>query len=603
MSRLTGIKRDLFHIGLFGLAYLVVALLVSNSYYQLILTIMPVWAVMGLSWNLFSGYSGLVSFGHAAFFGLGAYLVALCLVVWELSPWFTIILATLSGGLAGMLVGLPTFRLRGHYFALAMLAYPLALLYIFEWLGYQEVALPMMREAPVKYMQFENRFYEILIALVLLLVTLVITARLYNSRFGMSLLAIKLDEDAAEAAGINTLYWKLVAITISAAIASAAGGFYAVVLLVVTPLAVFGMLVSAQALIFAMFGGVGTLWGPVLGAFILVPLSELLYARYAADFPGIQGVIYGVAIIVVILFAPEGLIWKLRMLIKPGQIRMLGSSASQADLAIDTGVLRVENMGGDRPILEVSGLFKAFGGLQATNDLSFSIRQGELVGIIGPNGAGKTTLFNQLNGFIRPDKGAIRFAGQSVLKKRPSKICALGMARTFQVAKPFTHLSVLDNVVVGAYVHTRTRKEAEQFASAAIKLVGLDDQFTLPAANLTNKQLRLMELARALASRPGLILVDEILAGLDPDAMAEMLVVLQKVRALGITIVIIEHSMQAMVKLVDRFIVLDHGSLLAEGVPEEIVRHPQVIEAYLGKKWLDDSEGNGEGGGVADDGH
>ncbi len=591
-GNLSGVKRDFLHIGIFGLVYLVLALVVSNSYYQLIMTIVPIWAVMGLSWNLLSGYSGLISFGHAAFFGLGAYLVALCSVVWDLNPWITIVLATLAGAGAGLLVGIPTFRLRGHYFALAMLAYPLALLYVFEWLGYQEVALPMHREAPLTYMQFENPVYYIVIALVLLMLALGITSVLSHSRFGMSLLAIKLDEDAAEAAGINSLYWKLAAITISGAIAGAAGGFYAVVLLVVTPLAVFGMLVSAQALIFAMFGGVGTLWGPVLGAFILVPLSEILYARYAADFPGIQGVIYGVAIIAVILFAPEGVLWKLRAMRKPGTFRMLGSTASKADFGVSEELLVVPPVHDGKPVLEVTGLAKAFGGLQATSDLSFSVREGELLGIIGPNGAGKTTLFNLLNGFLRPDSGDIVFHGQSLQRQRPNRRCAAGMARTFQVPKPFTHLSVLDNVVIGAYVHTRSKVEASRHASAAIHLVGLHDHLDLPAANLTNKELRLMELARALASKPTLILVDEILAGLDPQAMQDMLVVLRRVRRLGITIIIIEHSMQAMVQLVDRFIVLDHGALLAEGSPDSIVRNPAVIEAYLGRQWRQEEAGD-----------
>jgi len=597
LKSLTGVKRDFLHIGLFAGVYLLLALFISNSYYQLIMTIVAVWAVMGLSWNLLSGYSGLISFGHAAFFGLGAYLVALCLSVWNLSPWFTIVLATLACGLSGLLVGLPTFRLRGHYFALAMLAYPLALLYIFEWVGYQEVALPMEREAPALYMQFDNPVWHTLLALVLLVLALGISSLVANNRFGMSLLAIKLDEDAAEAAGINTLYWKLAAITVSAAIAGAAGGFYAVVLLVVTPLAVFGMLVSAQALIFAMFGGVGTLWGPVLGAFILVPLSEILYARYAADFPGIQGVVYGVAIIAVILFAPQGILWKIRALLKPDQFRILGSTASVADFGAREELLVVPPEEDETPVLEVSGLAKAFGGLQATNDLNFSVRHGELLGIIGPNGAGKTTLFNLLNGFIRPDAGEIVFRGKHLHKQRPNQRCAAGMARTFQVPKPFTHLSVLDNVVIGAYVNTRSKEEASEHAYAAIHLVGLHDECHLPAANLTNKQLRLMELARALASKPTLILVDEILAGLDPDAMQEMLAVLRKVRGLGITIIIIEHSMQAMVQLVDRFVVLDHGALLAEGSPDRIVRNPDVIEAYLGKNWLDNEARDGEDAG------
>ncbi len=582
----TAARKDLTHIGLFGLVYVVIALLISNSYYQLIMTIVPIWAVMGLSWNLLSGYSGLISFGHAAFFGLGAYLVALCLSVWNLSPWFTIVLATITGGISGLLVGLPTFRLRGHYFALAMLAYPLALLYIFEWLGYQEVALPMNREAPLAYMQFENPFFYVLIAVILLMLVMAITSMLSHSRFGLSLLAIKLDEDAAEAAGINTLYWKLVAIAVSGAIAGAAGGFYAVVLLIVTPLAVFGMLVSAQALIFAMFGGVGTLWGPVLGAFILVPLSEILYARYAADFPGIQGVIYGVAIIAVILFAPEGIIWKLRSLRNPEQGRLLASSASVSNADSDEEILACRNGDSDPEIMAVANLSKTYGGLMAANDLSLSVKKGELLGIIGPNGAGKTTLFNLLNGFVKPDSGSVIFQGQSLLKKRPSKICAMGVARTFQVAKPFAHLSILDNVVLGAYVHSKNEDEARRYASAAIKLVGLLEKSAEPASNLTSFELRLMELARALASRPSLVLVDEILAGLDPVAMANVLNVLRKVQVLGITIVIIEHSMQAMVQLVDRFIVLDHGALLAEGSPDEIVRDERVIEAYLGKKWL-----------------
>ncbi len=586
----TAARKDLTHIGLFGLVYVVIALLISNSYYQLIMTIVPIWAVMGLSWNLLSGYSGLISFGHAAFFGLGAYLVALCLSVWNLSPWFTIVLATITGGISGLLVGLPTFRLRGHYFALAMLAYPLALLYIFEWLGYQEVALPMNREAPLAYMQFENPFFYVLIAVILLMLVMAITSMLSHSRFGLSLLAIKLDEDAAEAAGINTLYWKLVAIAVSGAIAGAAGGFYAVVLLIVTPLAVFGMLVSAQALIFAMFGGVGTLWGPVLGAFILVPLSEILYARYAADFPGIQGVIYGVAIIAVILFAPEGILWKLRSLRNPEQGRLLASFASVSSADSDEEILACRNGDSDPEIMAVANLSKAYGGLMAANDLSLSVKKGELLGIIGPNGAGKTTLFNLLNGFVKPDSGSVIFQGQSLLKKRPSKICAMGVARTFQVAKPFAHLSILDNVVLGAYVHSKNEDEARRYASAAIKLVGLLEKSAEPASNLTSFELRLMELARALASRPSLVLVDEILAGLDPAAMANVLDVLRKVQVLGITIVIIEHSMQAMVQLVDRFIVLDHGALLAEGSPDEIVRDERVIEAYLGKKWLLDGK-------------
>ncbi|PCJ39769.1 MAG: branched-chain amino acid ABC transporter [SAR86 cluster bacterium] len=582
------LKRDILSIGLFCLVYSILALFIDNSYYLLLMTIVPIWAMMGMSWNLFSGYSGLISFGHAAFFGLGAYLVAILLGNWNVSPWIGVPLAGVLGGLAAALVGIPTFRLRGHYFALAMLAYPLALLYIFEWLGFQELALPMKREAPALFMQFENQHIYVFIALFLLAMAMVVTSFLSRSRFGMSLLALKQDEEAAEASGINTHMWKVFAIAISGALAGVAGGFYAVVLLVVTPLAVFGMLVSAQALVIAMFGGVGTLWGPIIGAFILVPLSEILYAQYAADFPGIQGVIYGVAIMTVILVAPEGVIWKIKTWLRPKQARVIGATTCQLNTLVNEDILAVEQSDiKTNDILKVENLSKAFGGLKAIQNLSFSVQQGELLGVIGPNGAGKTTLFNLLNGFQTPDAGTVTFRDKPLKKLRPNKICHLGVARTFQVPKPFTRISVFDNVVVGAYVRSRTNHEASELASAALKLVGLQALANSPAANLTNRELRLMELARALASKPALILVDEILAGLDSAATKAVVHALKKVTTLGITIVIIEHSMKTMVELVDRFIVLDHGALLTEGSPENIVKDEKVIEAYLGKKWLE----------------
>jgi ABC-type branched-subunit amino acid transport system ATPase component/ABC-type branched-subunit amino acid transport system permease subunit len=582
--------RSLLPAILFTIAYAVVSISVTNSYYQLVLTLVPVWAVFGLSWNLLSGYTGLISFGHAAFFGIGAYTTALGQIYFDLSPWLLIPIAAMLGGIAGLLIGFPTFRLQGHYFALAMLAYPLAILYVFEWLGFQEVTLPMKRDAPVAYMQFGDPRIYTLVALAIMLATIVLTRIIEQSRFGMALLAIKQNEAAAEAAGINTLAWKLRAITLSGAIAAAIGAFYAQVLLVVTPQSVFGMLVSAQALTVAMFGGVGTVWGPVIGSVILIPLAETLHAEAGARFPGIQGVIFGFAIICVILVAPEGLFWKLRDLLRKRLARKAAAEpdASQPATATVTPLHSAarKRAASSEVVLEVRNLSRSFGGLKAVQNVSFKLHRNEILGIIGPNGAGKTTLFNLLNGFLRPDQGEVLIDGRNMSGERPHTICEAGIGRTFQVMRPFLRMSILDNVVIGAYVRAKTEDEARKLAADAVARVGLSGVADRVAGELSTKELRLMELARALAGQPRILLLDETLAGLGHGEADEVVTIIQRLARDGITIAIIEHTMQAMVRLVDRFVVLDHGAVITEGEPEVVTRDNRVIEAYLGKKWM-----------------
>jgi branched-chain amino acid transport system permease protein len=413
-----------------------------------------------------------------------------------------------------------------------------------------------------------------------------------KSRFGMALLAIKQNEAAAEAAGIDTLAWKLRAITLSGAIAGAIGGFYAVVLLVVTPQSVFGMLVSAQALTVAMFGGVGTVWGPVIGSVILIPLAETLNAEAGSRFPGIQGVIFGLAIISVILVAPEGLFWKLhdfRRRRPAAQAVATSSAPAQlvtAPIAAAKPPRPERPQGSDDVVLEIRNLSRSFGGLKAVQNVSFKLRRNEILGIIGPNGAGKTTLFNLLNGFLRPGTGEILLDGRDMSGRKPHELCEAGIGRTFQIMRPFLRMSILDNVVVGAYVRAKTDIEARQLAAEAIARVGLSDIAERVASELTTKELRLMELARALAGQPRILLLDETLAGLGHDEANEVVAVIQRLARDGMTIAIIEHTMQAMVRLVDSFLVLDHGAVIVEGEPEAITRDSRVIEAYLGKKWM-----------------
>ncbi len=571
----------------FAAAYLALGLVVRNEYYQLMLTLVLVWAIMGVAWNVFSGYSGLVSFGHASFFGLGAYTVTLLLVKLEVTPWIGIPVGMLVGVVAGVLIGYPTFRLRGVYFSLAMLAYPLALLYVFEWLGYQEVPLPMKREAPAAYMQFADHRAYVVIALAMLVAAMLVSLRIERSRFGLSLIAIKQNEWAAEASGIDAWRWKMKAIMVSGAIAAAAGGFYAVVLLIVTPPTVFGMLTSAQALIVTLFGGVATVWGPVIGSIILIPLAEILHAELGNKIPGIQGVVFGAAIVAVIMLAPEGLVPRFR------DARARRAQGAGARPPLDEPVVAAppaRRAAGDRAggevVLRVANVSRSFGGLRAVQDVSFEVRRGEVLGIIGPNGAGKTTLFNLLNGFIRADTGEVLFEGKSLLGLKPNEVCRLGIGRTFQVMRPFPRMTVLDNVVVGAFAAESDDARAYAAARHALGRVGLAAQGDTVAGGLTTVELRLMELARAIASRPKLLLADETLAGLGSQEIGRVLSTLNALADGGLTIVIIEHTMHAMVQLADRFVVLDHGAVLDAGTPAEVTRNPKVIEAYLGPRWM-----------------
>ena len=568
-------------IVLLSLAWFGLGFFVSSSYYQLMLTLVPIWAVLGLSWNILSGYTGLVSFGHAAFFGLGAYTVTIAFVGFDVTPWLGIPLGMVVGALAAVVIGYPTFRLRGHYFALAMLAYPLALLYVFEWLGYQEVSLPMKLQAPGAYMQFGGFRVYIALALGLMATTMLLSLAIERSRFGMSLLAIKQNEPAAEAAGIDTMAWKMKAIVLSGALAAAAGGLYAVVLLVVTPDSVFGILTSAQALIVTLFGGVGTLWGPVIGAAILIPVSEILQAKLGDVLPGIQGVVFGAAIIAVILLAPEGIFWRVRDWL----VRSPGGAVAEPAAAPPGPATAPARAPSGRPVLRVAHLSKSFGGLRAVQDVSLTVEAGAILGIIGPNGAGKTTLFNLLNGFLRRDRGEVSFAGHDLGGLKPNRICRLGIGRTFQVVRSFARMTVLDNVLVGAYVAAADTRAAIAATRDALARVGLSARAQEVAGGLSIRDLRLMELARALAGRPRLLLMDEPLAGLAAGAVEDMLAVIQSLSADGLTIVIIEHTMGAMVRLAHRFVVLDHGSVLAVGSPREVTANVAVVEAYLGKKW------------------
>jgi len=627
-----------------------------------LLALVLIWSVLGLSWNMVSGYAGLISFGHSVFFGLGAFTIVLSQSKLGLSPWLGLPLAAVIGMVAGVIIGAITLRLSGVYFALAMLCYPMVLVYLFEYAGFQEVTVPMHRSSPFAFMQFESQRSYALLALGLLAIALLISVAIEHSRLGLWLRSIKQNEAAASALGINCFRWKITGLALSGAVGALAGALYAQTVLVVTPLSVFGVAISAQALVICLFGGVGTLWGPLIGAVVLVPLGELLKQKYGATLPGINGVVLGIIVIVIVLFAPEGVFWRLMRLRKREQaedpyskagrdpfpflkppvipstqghgIRGTRSSVSAKPDAESPGSPGSPAMRGtDAPdltvphaaetprradvVMKIEGLSRSFGGVKAVNGATFQVYQGEILGVIGPNGAGKTTLMNLINGFTKAQDGSIQLDGTELVGQATHRIAALGMGRTFQVARVFPDMSLFGNVAVGAVAGAQrsslsaplvpalsadTAQPNDSLAASvhkkssgtqawkvraweAIDLVGLRSRASVRASEATARDLRLMELARAAACSPKVLLVDECLAGLSSDDVEDMVTALQALRRAGTTIVIIEHTMHAMTRLVDRFIVLDHGTVIAAGVPSVVLKDERVLQAYLGKRF------------------
>ena len=570
--------RALLLLAALGLA-LLLAPLFAGDYLLTVLILILYFAYAGQAWNIMMGFAGQLSLGHALYVGLGAYVAAFLFTRYGIAPWLGFLAAIPVAAACGAVIGFLAFRfgVSGVYFAILTIAFAEFARIGFDHLDIVNASaglfLPVAQYAHNDLWRLRGdpaMFYYVILAATT--AAFVLSRLLLTSRIGYFWRAIREDEIAARAAGIDTFRYKMYAVMISAAVTAFAGVFYAFFYNNLFPEQVFGISRSIEIILGPIIGGVGTLFGPILGAFVITGLAEALNTvmlHFGFDLPGAKQVFYGLCLLVVVLALPNG-IW-------PWLASWLERRLRIAEKAQMTALLSVQSVS------------KRFRGLVAVDRVSFDVPEGAIFAVIGPNGAGKTTLFNLIAGAMSPSGGSIAFAGGRIDGMTADAVCRRGVARTFQLVRPFPALSVEDNVTVGALLHRRDVGAARQHALTLLRRLDLFDKREQLASTLTLPDRKRLEVARALATGPRLLLLDEVMAGLRPTETDRMVATLQALnRETGLTIVLIEHVMRAVMALASRVLVLDHGIAIAEGAPQAIVRDPAVVQSYLGQAQIED---------------
>jgi branched-chain amino acid transport system permease protein len=556
-------------------------------YWTSLLAASGISAIVVLGLVVLTGIAGMTSFAQAGFFGVAAYMTAL-LSTSGWSPWLALPVAIAASGLTAFVLGSIALRLSGHYLALATIAWAVALDQLFanlDFLGRNDGISGIPPLSLFGLRLIDNRAYCVLVWLVVLSCVLA-TIRLLDSRVGRGMRALRTGAQAAASFGVNLAAMRLLAFVYAALLAGLGGFLYAHMQRSVNPTP-FGLSPGIIYLLMAVVGGAAHIPGAVLGA-VLVSLGrdrlqDLLQISGASG--SFEDIAFGVLMLLVLQRAPEGL-WPLLFRWWREPKRLVAGSLPLAGRPMPQPAMR---------LLQVDGLQKRFGGLLAVQGLSFVIDVGEIVGLIGPNGAGKSTSFNLLTGVDRPSAGSVRFAGQVITGRPSSAVAALRIARSFQHVRLVDGMSVIENVALGAHLRGRAGalgailrrdrgEEAAIFAEAARQLarVGLAEEADKAARALPLGQQRLVEIARALCLDPVLLLLDEPAAGLRLHEKQALAAMLTQLRSEGLSILLVEHDMDFVMRLADRLVVLNFGTLLAEGPPASVARNPEVIEAYLG---------------------
>ena len=528
---------------------------VANSYYVFIMATLALTAVAGIGLNVLLGLAGQVSFGHVGFYALGAYAVAVLTVAAQWSFWLALPVAALLAGVTGALLALPALRVRGPYLAMVTIAFGFVIENLaVEWksvTGGQNGIMGVPQPALGAF-AFGER--GVAIASIVLAGLAAYAFRLLStSKLGAAMRAVKDSEVAAESIGLDPVRIKALAFAISAVYAGVAGAFFASLSGFVTP-STFSFSQSILFVLVVIIGGAGALAGPLVGATIVVLVPEALaaLAEYRLLF-------FGALLLGVLWLAPDGVTGLAeRLVVRRRKPRYAG--------ARDMTLPAAQHL-----TLEASGLAIAFGGVKAAADVSLRAAPGKVTSLIGPNGAGKTTVLNMLSGFYRPDLGSIAIGGQQIAGAAAWRIARAGMARTYQTTQLFGSMTVAENLAIAGG------------GEALLAFVGYRGDLDRRAADLPHVDKRLVEIARALATRPAVLLLDEPAAGLAHDDKARLAALLRRIADSGIAVVLVEHDMPVVMGISDTVVVLDAGVVIAAGAPAEVQRDPAVRKAYLGE--------------------